>query len=239
MNKVDPILTQNFVKDVESRAKGGIYRIELDIKNSHVPMDVYPGVFPPKSSYSASSKGVYENFGDLEGKEVLDIGSGTGIESIIAALLGARHVDATDVDPTAVSCTRHNVELNKLEDKISVFQSDVFSAVPHKKYDVIIANLPIVDFETRNDVSIIHALYDPDFKIHARLFSDAKNYLAQDGLITFTHANLQSANTSSPNKDFEIIEELIKKYGFSIYEKKEENELGYTWVNYKIKSVSK
>ena len=43
---------------------------------------------------------------------VLDYGCGSGILAIGAALLGARHVDAVDIDPAAVQATRDNALRN-------------------------------------------------------------------------------------------------------------------------------
>ncbi len=53
-----------------------------------------------------------EAMGKLEGKRVLDLGCGTGILAIAAALLGAQPVVAVDIDPRAVEVTRENARLN-------------------------------------------------------------------------------------------------------------------------------
>ncbi|MEB3100705.1 50S ribosomal protein L11 methyltransferase [Ferviditalea candida] len=61
------------------------------------------------------------------GDEVIDVGTGSGILAIGAALLGARNVLALDLDPVAVSSAKENVSLNHLEKRISVRQSDLLS----------------------------------------------------------------------------------------------------------------
>jgi ribosomal protein L11 methyltransferase len=48
------------------------------------------------------------------GDRVLDIGTGSGVLSIVAAKLGAAEIVATDIDPIAVDVTRENVEINGL-----------------------------------------------------------------------------------------------------------------------------
>ena len=80
------------------------------------------------------SKSVFETFGNLQGLEIADIGSGSGIESIVAVMAGAKHVDAADVNQQAVECSKHNVELNGLQESIQVFYSDLFKNFPKKKY---------------------------------------------------------------------------------------------------------
>lgn len=63
------------------------------------------------------------------GDEVIDVGTGSGILSIAAAKLRAKHVLALDLDPVAVSSALENTRLNGLEDKITVVQSDLLQAL--------------------------------------------------------------------------------------------------------------
>ena len=54
------------------------------------------------------------------GMTVLDVGTGSGILAIAAALLGAEHVDAMDSDPVAAEVAQENAALNKVAERISV-----------------------------------------------------------------------------------------------------------------------
>lgn len=234
MNKTNPEITKNFVKDSLEKAVKGIYQVNVKIGEKNIPIDVFPEVFPPKSDYSASSRSVYKTFGDLTGMTVADIGCGTGIESIVAIIAGATCVDATDISKVAFECTKQNVLQNNLNDKINVYRGDLFSALPNKKYDLIIANLPIVDFKPETESDITRALYDESFSLHKRMLAEAKNYLSKKGIITFTHANLQSGKTEVPDEDFVLLEKLIIEHGYEIVERKETLSLGYKWINYKI-----
>jgi len=54
------------------------------------------------------------------GWQVLDLGTGSGIQALAAAKLGAKHVLALDNDPIAVKVARANVRANKLSRRISV-----------------------------------------------------------------------------------------------------------------------
>lgn len=231
---INPELTRNFVNFIKEKSEAGPYRVEVKVGDKVVLIDVFPTVFPPRSDYSVSSKSVFETFGNLQGLEVADIGSGSGVESIVAAMAGANHVDAADINQQAVDCSKHNVEMNGLQKSIEVFYSDLFSNFPKKKYSLIIANLPIVNFDA-GDSPINQALYDKGFEIHKKLFTEAKDFLTENGIITFTHANLQSAKTASPDYDFVILEKLINEYGYEVVEKAEREELNYKWINYKIK----
>lgn len=61
------------------------------------------------------------------GEEVIDVGTGSGILAVGAMLLGAKSVLALDLDPVAVDSARDNVRLNRLQDQITVKESDLLS----------------------------------------------------------------------------------------------------------------
>lgn len=63
------------------------------------------------------------------GDDVIDVGTGSGILSIAAAKLGARHVLAVDLDPVAVSSATENAKLNGLENDITVKLSDLLGVL--------------------------------------------------------------------------------------------------------------
>lgn len=76
---------------------------------------------------------------NLEGKEILDIGCGSGILSILASKLGASHIDAVDIDEYALASTKENAQINRV-DNIDAFYSDLFSQA-QGSYDLIFANI--------------------------------------------------------------------------------------------------
>ena len=76
---------------------------------------------------------------DLTHKSVLDMGCGTGILAIFAAMKNARPIDAIDIDEWCVENTNENIEKNNCE-FISVFLGDAH-LLKNQKYDIIIANI--------------------------------------------------------------------------------------------------
>lgn len=72
--------------------------------------------------------------------QVLDVGTGSGILAILAAKLGAVHVDGYDIDPIAVRVARENVAENGVSDKVALDVSDLLAAV-RGQYDIICANI--------------------------------------------------------------------------------------------------
>ena len=80
--------------------------------------------------------------------EVLDVGTGSGILSIIALKLGARHAVGTDLDPCAVPAVEENKEVNGIP--VEAFDmmigniiddKEVQDKVGYEKYDIVTANI--------------------------------------------------------------------------------------------------
>lgn len=59
------------------------------------------------------------------GERVIDVGTGSGILAIGAALLGAKEVTAIDIDPMAVKVARENIEHNGLQDRITALEGNL------------------------------------------------------------------------------------------------------------------
>ncbi len=139
-----------------------------------------------------------------EGKNVLDMGCGSGILGIGAALLGAEHIDAVDIDMVATRIAVENAEKNGLpEGKMDVFCGNVLSdeefwnKFANCKYDIILANI-VADI-----ISDMLPLFD------ACLTSDGR--LVCSGII-------------SPRKEFVL--DALANNGFEVLDLKEKND----WV---------
>ncbi|MEX6700269.1 50S ribosomal protein L11 methyltransferase [Peribacillus frigoritolerans] len=74
--------------------------------------------------------------GDL----VVDVGTGSGVLSIAAALLDARRIQSLDLDEVAVQSAKQNVELNNVQDKVSVSQGNLLDGV-NEQADIVVANI--------------------------------------------------------------------------------------------------
>lgn len=81
---------------------------------------------------------------NVDGKEILEIGAGTGIISLILAKKGA-NVTAVDISEDAVKCVELNKEVNNLE--IKVLKGHLFNPVPKKQFDMVIFNPPYLPEE--------------------------------------------------------------------------------------------
>lgn len=75
-----------------------------------------------------------------ESDKVLDVGCGSGILSIAAAMLGAKDVLGVDIDPIAVEVAVENLELNKVNDVARAQYGDLTKGVDYKA-NIVVANL--------------------------------------------------------------------------------------------------
>ncbi len=82
--------------------------------------------------------------------DLLDVGTGSGILSIIGVKLGAKHAMATDIDPNAIRATRENLEINGVSSQAEVHQVNILDPEENRtftlenagrRYDVVVANI--------------------------------------------------------------------------------------------------
>jgi ribosomal protein L11 methyltransferase len=74
------------------------------------------------------------------GASFLDIGTGTGILSILAARLGASHVTAIDVDKESIRAARINLKRNNVKGRI--LHTDILTFKPRTQFNCIVSNIP-------------------------------------------------------------------------------------------------
>ena len=79
-----------------------------------------------------------EKYG-VKGKTVIDIGTGTGILSVLCGKLGASHILALDIDVPSLEWARKNFKRNNVEVDVEI--NDLTKYIDDKA-DVVLANLP-------------------------------------------------------------------------------------------------
>lgn len=75
-----------------------------------------------------------------EGDTIVDVGTGSGVLAIGAAMLGAKEVYALDLDEVAVEAAKENIAINKVDDIVDVTKGNLLEAI-HVKPDLIVANI--------------------------------------------------------------------------------------------------
>ncbi|NOZ54000.1 MAG: methyltransferase [Gammaproteobacteria bacterium] len=124
---------------------------------------------------SVQSLYLLENTHINEGDEVLDIGTGAGIQAVFAAEKATK-VIATDLNPNAVLNTKNNAIYHGVADKIEVRQGDLFAPIKaNEKFDVIIFNISYP--YDKNSIAL--------WEVHERFFAQVKKHMKPDATIFY------------------------------------------------------
>jgi release factor glutamine methyltransferase len=145
---------------------------------------VLPDVFSPADSKSSLAHLELIDF--PAGGSFLEIGSGTGLIAVSAALAGCRTVLATDLNPSAVRNTALNAERFGVSSQLACLHSDMFDAVPAgAAFDAIYWHSSNVWAPPSMNVENVHELayVDPGYAAHIRFFRDAPEHLTPGGRI--------------------------------------------------------
>ena len=125
----------------------------------------------------------------IEGKRVLDMGTGTGVLALLATRLGAVEVVATDNNPKAVANARLNAERLGLENIIEVRgPADIFDSVRGDIFDVILFNAPWAQGKPQTLYDT--AIYDLGYRVLDGFLHGAPEHLTPDGAIILQYSNI-------------------------------------------------
>jgi len=140
---------------------------------------VRPGVFHPGLFFSTRVMLGYLEGIKLKDKSFLEIGGGSGLISISSAIAGAK-VTCVDISKLAVENIKINAEKNDV--KMTILDSDLFSAVPKKIFDIIVVNPPYYPEDSTEDSQ--YAWYcGKDYQYFTSFFTQIKDYINSNTLI--------------------------------------------------------
>lgn len=143
---------------------------------------VRPTVFNPADFISSKVFISYIKTLDLKGCKILDMGSGSGVVSIIAASKGADCI-ACDINPVAIRCITENALQNNFSKQVIAVESDLFESlrnIYHSDYDIIFFNPPYYKGNPNNNFERAFK-GGPKLEVIDRFLTDAKNFLAPSG----------------------------------------------------------
>ncbi len=165
---------------------------EYEAADGEMVIEIDPGMAFGTGTHATTRMCVkhLEKYITSEEDKVLDLGCGSGILSIAAALLGSKNVYGVDIDPNAVAASAENVEMNGLSEFIEIAYGDVTEGLGMKA-DIIAANLM---------ADLIIAL-TPDIAKHL----EGKKIFISSGILEEKLEEVLSAITGS---GFEILEVL-------------------------------
>lgn len=82
---------------------------------------------------------------------ILDIGTGTGLLSLMVAQKIKGNIDAVEIDNNAWEQAHENFRNSAWQTRLSVFHSDIAEFESYKKYDIIISNPPFCEKSLKSD----------------------------------------------------------------------------------------
>lgn len=131
----------------------------------------------------------------LEGKQVLDMGTGSGILAVSAAKKGG-DVTAVDIDPEALEDAK---EYAKEEDQegIDFFQSDLFEEV-EGKFDLIVFNPPYLQGE---DYTVLEG-GEQGIELTLEFLDASSDHLREGGEVVFVASS--RADIESLGKEYDL-----------------------------------
>ena len=165
---------------------------------------------------------------DLDGKEILDIGTGSGCIAIsLAKNLPNAKVSALDISIDALEVAKENAKLNNVE--VNFINADIFEYQSDKIYDVIVSNPPYV-LESEKSLMKKNVLdYEPELALfvddvnpviyYETISGFSKNYLNKNGRL-FLEINENYKNQLmflfKDNFSIKIIKDISGKHRFCV-----------------------
>ena len=149
----------------------------------------------------------------VSGRDVLEIGTGTGLISVLCLQNGAKSVVATDINPAAVANARYNAATLCPDQALDVRQVETsnpgaFVVIKKtEKFDLVISNLPWEDGVVVKPAD--HAFYDPDFQLMDTLLDGLPNHLKPGGRCLLAYGNVGAIKRLQTESE-------KRSYGFKI-----------------------
>jgi len=118
-----------------------------------------------------------------EKQHYLDIGTGTGLLSLMLAQKTTALIDAVEIDTAAYDEASTNFNASPFKERLSIYNSDMLYFNPAKKYDGIICNPPFFEGDLRSpDAKKNAARHDTTLTLQ-QLLKIADNHLKESGLL--------------------------------------------------------
>jgi ribosomal protein L3 glutamine methyltransferase len=129
---------------------------------------------------------------------VLELCTGSACLAILAAeAFPNADIDAVDVSPLALEVAHINVTDYGLDDRIALFEGDLFAPLPERRYNVILANPPYVNrasmealpAEYHHEPELALAGGEDGMDVVRRIVGEARAWLEDDGVLVVEIGN--------------------------------------------------
>lgn len=115
-------------------------------------------------------------------KNVLDIGTGTALLSLMIAQENETIIDGVEIDKEASEQAKENTDASPWKDRVSIYNEDILSFKPRKKYDCIICNPPFYENELMSEKQKKNIAHHSKQLTISQVVSVIKSHLEEDGI---------------------------------------------------------
>ncbi|MFL9985839.1 50S ribosomal protein L3 N(5)-glutamine methyltransferase [Paraburkholderia sediminicola] len=129
---------------------------------------------------------------------VLELCTGSGCLAILAAhAFPNADIDAVDLSAPALEVATRNVTDYKLDDRVALFEGDLYAPLAERRYDVIISNPPYVNATSMQELPAEYK-HEPDMALAGgpdgmdivrRIIAEARNWLTENGVLVVEIGN--------------------------------------------------
>lgn len=201
-NKTPSGISLDEIRAITRRDSDHIRYVEIRSKKHLIPIIALPTVY--LSDEFGDTRYFAEIITDYVTHRFLEIGSGTGVLTIAAALESKEFLVSTstrywavDSNPQAVLNTKLNAVLNEVENLIEVREGDVFQALEiGEKFDCIFWNHPFHRGAQYEDI-VQRACFDPMFKGFEQYVQCGHDYLNPGGRLLLGSGNFADLDEMS------------------------------------------
>ncbi|MFI5762113.1 MULTISPECIES: methyltransferase domain-containing protein [unclassified Streptomyces] len=146
--------------------------------------EVFAPVFSPSTGIALEFLDLDGRPGPARGGSFLEIGCGTGVTAVMAALAGHEHVVASDINPRAVENAAVNAERHGVDGRMSAVHSDLFSGLTEgDRFDTIFWSSNYVLAPESYEYQSVHerAYVDAGYRAHRRYMEQVLRWLTPNG----------------------------------------------------------
>ena len=148
--------------------------------------------------------------GKITPKNILDIGCGTGLLSLMLAPKSIANIDAVEIDDAAFLQASENIALSSWRDRVKAYHQSIIDFHSMEKYDLIISNPPFYENDLLSaDEGRNKAMHDAALNFE-NLSRAIKNNLSESGIaaVLLPYHRVPAFEKALNNEDLFISEKI-------------------------------